>query len=98
MILPLNSQQALPPSSHARETIPNEIGFWILIRVAQDMCNGDGVGGHEPAPPNESAIDKGAPIRGLPGRDEVGVFLVVHLAQVAHEEGRGWRAGEVAER
>ena len=86
MLLALNNDQSLVPRSHSGQTVSDKVWFWVLVRVAEDMCDCEWVGCHEPAAPDEAAVDESRAVRGLPARDEPVVFLVVHLREVAHDE------------
>lgn len=82
---------------HGSETVSDKVGFGVVVGVAENVGDCNGVRGHEPAPADEAAIDKSGAVCCLPVCDEVCIFLIVHLAEVAHEEGRRGRAAKEAE-
>jgi hypothetical protein len=72
---------------HLSQTIPNEIWFWKVICMAENVCHSVWVGRQEPATADEASVDESRAIGSLPTSDEIVVLLVVHLHEVAHEEG-----------
>lgn len=97
MLVAFDGDEAVVACCHASESVSDKIGLWVIVAPGQDVRDGGGVGGHEPAPADEAAINKRRAIRPLPLPDEISVLGVVHLAQVAHEERRRRRTGEEAE-
>jgi hypothetical protein len=91
MIITFDGQETQMADSHLSQTVPNEVRFWKVISVAENVCDGIWVGRQEPATADEAFVDKSRAIGRLPTRNEIVVLLVVHLHEVAHEEGgRGW--------
>lgn len=64
---------------HTCQIIPDELWFGILIGVAEDMCNGEGISCDETTTPKEASVDKSGTVFRDPLCDEICVFLVVHL-------------------
>lgn len=93
----LCGEEALVACGHAREAVTNEVGLGVVVAAAHDVIDCKRVGSHESTAADEAAVDESGAVRGRPTRDEACVLLVMHLAQVAHEE-RGRRGTwEVAE-
>lgn len=98
MHLTLRSEETFISGRHTRERVADKVRLRVLVSPAHDVVHRERVDGHEPAAPDEAAVDEGRAILCCPARDEPVVLLVVHLPKVAHEErGRRW-AGEVPER
>ena len=93
--LALRGEQAFVACRHAREAVAHKVGLGVVVSAAHDVVDCEGVGRHKPAAAEEAAVDESGAVRGCPARDEPVVLLVVHLAQVADEEGGGRGAAEV---
>ena len=97
MHVALGGEEALVARRHAREGVADKVGLRIVVPAAHDVVDRAGVGRHESAAADEAAVDEGGAVLGSPAGDEPVVLLVVHLAQVAHEErgrGRAWKVSE----
>lgn len=98
VVLALDGEEAVVAGGHGGEGVADKVGLGVVVGVGEDVGDGDGIGGHETAAADEAAVDEGVAELLLPAGDEAGVLLVVHLGEVAHEEGRRRGPGEVAER
>jgi hypothetical protein len=57
MLVALDDDEAVVTGSHASERVLDKVRFWVVIAPRQDVGDGDGVGGHEPAATDEATID-----------------------------------------
>ena len=98
MILAFNHEKPFTSPDHAGQAVADKVGLGVLVAVAHDVVDCEGVGRHESAAADEAAVDKGRTVHGCPAIDKIGALLFVHLAQVSHEEGRRRRPSHDPER
>jgi hypothetical protein len=98
VVFAFHCEETIVTCSHGGERVADKIGLGVVVGVGEDMCDCDGVCCHETTATDEAAVDERAAVRVLPACHEVVVLLVVHLCEVAHEEGGRGGAWEVAER
>lgn len=94
MVFALNDQYSFVTTNHTSQSVSHEIRLRVIVCPPENVAGGHRVRGHESATVQESPVDEGRPVLVRPPLDKPVVFLVVHLAEVAEEEGRGRRAWE----
>jgi hypothetical protein len=57
MQVALDDEDAVVTGSYAGERVLDKVRFWVVIVPRQDVGDGDGVGGHEPAATDEATVD-----------------------------------------
>jgi hypothetical protein len=57
MLIALDDEEAAVTGSHASERVSDKVRFRVVIASRQDVGDGDGVGGHEPATTDEATVD-----------------------------------------
>lgn len=66
--------------------------------MTEDVSDGDRIGSYKPTTTDETAVDKGRAELVLPSSENVIIFLIMHLSEIAHEERRRGRTIQDVER
>jgi hypothetical protein len=95
----LGGEEAIMAYAHVYEGVRNEIRFWKVIGVPEDVRESKRVGGKQAMAVEEAVVGESVAILFCPSAKDVVILLVGYLSQISDEErGRGRRGKKTKRR
>lgn len=89
MHITLGGEETIVTSAHLGEGLCDELWFWKVIGVPEDVREGRQIGGKQSMAIEDATVCKCLAVLFCPGMNDVVILLVSQLSQVTKEKGRG---------